>query len=190
MTMTRENDVVDLLVDQHNEVRKLFDRLEKAKGSRRRDLFEDLVRLLAVHETAEEEVVHPIARHRIAAGDKVIDKRLAEEREAKRELAELHDLGVDHPTFNSKLAKLRDAVVHHAEREEKEEFADLRTGLDLDRRRRMAAAVKAAEATAPTRPHPRTGESPITNLLAGPPLAVFDRVKDVVRNWNREHGID
>ncbi|WP_228782529.1 hypothetical protein [Nocardia abscessus] len=42
----------------------------------------------------------------------------------------------------------------------------------------MAGSVRAAEAVAPTRPHPHAGESAAANLLAGPPLALFDRARD------------
>jgi hypothetical protein len=53
-----------------------------ASGEHKRDLFQDLVRLLAVHEIAEEEVVHPAARRAIDGGDQVVDSRLHEEDEA------------------------------------------------------------------------------------------------------------
>jgi hypothetical protein len=188
MTATQEKDVVDLLIDQHNQVRQLFGQLETAKGERKRDLWEDLVRLLAVHETAEEEVVHPVARRKIEGGEQIVERRLAEEEQAKHMLAELHDIGVDHPEFNAKLIKCRDAVFAHADREEKEEFADLRAKVDADQRKRMANALMAAEKTAPTRPHPRTPESAIGNLLAGPPLAVFDRIRDTMREWTKSQG--
>lgn len=39
--------------------------------------------MLAVHETAEEEVVHPAARRTLAGGNELVDDRLAEESEAK-----------------------------------------------------------------------------------------------------------
>jgi hypothetical protein len=48
---------------------------------------------------------------------------------------------------------------------------------------RMAGAVQAAEKLAPTRPHPKAGESAAANLLAGPPMALFDRLRDAVRDW-------
>jgi hemerythrin superfamily protein len=54
-----DEDVITLLQGQHQEIRRLFTELETAEGDRRQQLFRDLVRLLAVHETAEEEVVHP-----------------------------------------------------------------------------------------------------------------------------------
>ncbi len=183
MTTTADQDVVELLLAQHTEIKGLFQQVAAAQGKRKADLFEDLVRLLAVHESAEEEVVHPAARRRAKAGDAVVDGRLREEDQAKRDLADLYDLGVDHPQFDAKLATLAAAVVAHAEHEEHEEFPYLRQNLDADARRKMAGALKAAEATAPTKPHPSAPESATGNLIAGPPMAVFDRMRDAVRDW-------
>ncbi len=182
MTTTADQDVVELLLAQHTEIKGLFQQVAAAQGKRKADLFEDLVRLLAVHESAEEEVVHPAARRRAKAGDAVVDGRLREEDQAKRDLADLYDLGVDHPQFDAKLATLAAAVVAHAEHEEHEEFPYLRQNLDADARRKMAGALKAAEATAPTKPHPSAPESATGNLIAGPPMAVFDRMRDAVRD--------
>jgi hemerythrin superfamily protein len=185
---TQDRDVVELLLDQHNQIKALFRQLAAERGKKtkkKQELFEDLVRLLAVHETAEEIVVHPTARTEIPGGEKIVAGRLHEEDEAKHALASLHDMGVDHPDFDGKLEELSEAVVAHATHEEKDEFPQLRKKLSADRLRQMAGAVRTAEATAPTRPHPAAGESAITNLLAGPPMAVFDRVQDAVRDWRR-----
>ncbi len=185
MAGVKHQDVVDLLQTQHNEIKSLFSRLETAKGTEKRELFEDLVRLLAVHESAEEGVVHPAARRAISGGDQVVDSRLHEEDEAKHVLAELYNLGVEHPDFDAKLAKFRDAVIEHATREENDEFRYLREKLPSERLERMAGAVRAAESLAPTRPHPKTGESAAANMLTGPPVAVFDRLRDAVRDWRQ-----
>lgn len=186
MTTAQEQDVVTLLLEQHNKIRNLFTQVQSATGDRRRELFEDLVRLLAVHETAEEEVVHPTARMKLEHGDQVVDGRLQEEDEAKHVLAELYDLGVDHPEFGSKLASLAESVEQHASREENEEFAQLRETVPAEQLQRMAGALQAAEAVAPTRPHPSAPESATGNLLAGPPMAVFDRIRDAIRDRSRQ----
>lgn len=183
----QEQDVVELLLSQHDQIKKLFRQVSGARGERKRELFEELVRLLAVHESAEEIVVHPTARSEIRNGEKVVERRLQEEDEAKHALAELYDLGVDHKDFDQKLTELAEAVVEHATHEENDEFPELRKKLSADRLRQMAGAVRAAESTAPTRPHPAAGESAIANLLAGPPIGVFDRVRDAVRDWSRSH---
>jgi hypothetical protein len=54
----------------------------------------------------------------------------------------------------------------------------------------MAGALKAAEAAAPTRPHPNAPESAVGNVLAGPPIAVFDRARDAVREWREKNPED
>ena len=182
-----QQDVVDLLLDQHNQIKALCSRVISETGAGKRDAFQDLVRLLAVHESAEEEVVHPSARTTIQDGDEIVRARIHEEDQAKHVLAELDSLGVDHPEFIGKFATFAAAVLAHAEREEAEEFPALRRTTSPPELSRMADAVKAAEAMAPTRPHPAAGESAIANLLAGPPLAIFDRARDRMREWRESN---
>ncbi|GAA3392457.1 hemerythrin domain-containing protein [Cryptosporangium minutisporangium] len=182
-TATKEQDVVDLLLDQHQQIKALFAQVKAADGDAKRDAFRQLVRLLAVHEAAEEQVVHPAARD--GAGEAVVAARLHEESDAKKVLSDLHDLGTDAPDFDVRFAAFERAVLQHAAHEEQEEFPELRRTTDAARLRRMTGAVKAAEAVAPTRPHPAAGESALGNMLAGPPLALFDRMRDAVSEWSR-----
>ncbi|MGW4354157.1 hemerythrin domain-containing protein [Nocardia sp. NPDC004582] len=158
----------------------------KSEREDQEELFTELVRLLAVHESAEEEVVHPIAKRARFGAEDIVDARLAEESHAKRALAKLYDLGVHHPNFQAELADFADAVADHAAHEEAEEFVLLRRQYSASQLRHMAGSVRAAEAVAPTRPHPHTGSSAAANLITGPPLAVFDRVRDAVRDWRTQ----
>src|SRR5688500_19209486 len=57
-------------------------RVSGASGGAKRDAFEALVRKIAVHETAEEEVVHPAVR---TSAQEVVEERLAEEHEGRSE---------------------------------------------------------------------------------------------------------
>ncbi|VBA53305.1 hemerythrin domain-containing protein [Mycobacterium pseudokansasii] len=172
-------DVIDFLVDQHEQIKSLFAKTLSSSGKQREEAFLELRRLLAVHKTAEEEIVHPRAKRKIAGGEAVVTKRLEEEHEAKTVLSELEKLDVDSAEFTSKLTKLRDAVVDHAEHEEAEEFARLGDELSSGELERMGRAAKLAEATAPTRPHPGV-ESQIANLMAGPFAAMLDRARDAI----------
>jgi hemerythrin superfamily protein len=161
------------------QIRDLFLEVEQATGQERQEAFGRLVRLLAVHETAEEELIHPLARRFLAGGDGLIDDRLAEENQAKDTLARLESLGPGHAEFPAMLAELRASVLRHAHEEETYEFPQLRA-TKPGQLRSMAAALAAAEKTAPTHPHPGT-ETAAANLAAGPVLAIFDRVKDAIR---------
>jgi hemerythrin superfamily protein len=175
-----DNDVVALLMRQHGDIRNLFDEVEKSQGEERRDAFRRLVRLLAVHETAEEEVVHPFVRGAVEGGEQVVRDRLAEEKSAKETLAALDDMDTDDPKFMSRLMQLRTEVQEHARAEERYEFAHIRRSTDVTNLAAMAKAVKVAEAMAPTRPHPGV-ESGVANVALGPVAALMDRTKDAVR---------
>jgi hypothetical protein len=173
-------DVVDLLLRQHSQIRDLFIEVGAATGKARAEAFQRLVGLLAVHETAEEQVVHPLTRLRVHGGDDIVDDRLAEEHSAKETLAELEEMGPDAPEFPQLLDQLRIDVLDHARKEEAYEFRYLRREVGAAELRTMTAAVEAAEAVAPTHPHPGV-ESATANTLAGPALSLFDRTKDLVQ---------
>ncbi|MBV7698518.1 hemerythrin domain-containing protein [Streptomyces sp. TRM70350] len=173
-------DVVALLMRQHGDIRNLFDEVEQSQGEERRDAFRRLVRLLAVHETAEEEVVHPFVRRAVEGGEQVVRDRLAEEKSAKETLAALDDMDTDDPKFMPRLMQLRTEVQEHARAEERYEFAHIRRSTDVTNLAAMAKAVKAAEAMAPTRPHPGV-ESATANVALGPVAALVDRTNDAVR---------
>jgi Hemerythrin HHE cation binding domain len=172
-------DVVDFLVSQHQQIKTLFAETLSANGKARERAFVQLRRLLAVHETVEEEIVHPRAKRKIANGEAVVDKRLGEEHKAKTMLQQLEKLDVDSPEFTRVLTELRDAVLDHAEHEENDEFARLAGELSGAELEKMGRAAKLAEAIAPTRPHPGV-ESQLANLVAGPFAAMLDRARDAI----------
>jgi len=174
-----QQDVVELLIGQHQQIRDLFVEVQTAADEDRKDAFRRLVRMLAVHETAEEEVVHPAVRA-AEGGEPVVDARVAEERKAKELLSTMDKIGPDAEGFDTLLVQLREDVLAHAGHEESEEFPLLRRTYDADRLRSMARAVRAAEAIAPTRPHPGV-ESQLANVLLGPPTAIMDRARDLIR---------
>ena len=173
-------DVVALLMRRHGDVRNLFDEVERTAGDERRAAFRNLVRLLAVHETAEEEVIHPFIRGSVPDGGRIVDDRLAEEREAKELLSRLDGMDTDDPKFLPELQTLRTDVMRHARAEERYEFIHVRRHADQARLSAMATALRAAEAMAPTHPHPGT-ESAAGNLALGPLAALVDRTRDAVR---------
>ncbi|MEU6642525.1 hemerythrin domain-containing protein [Saccharomonospora sp. NPDC046836] len=160
-----ETDVIELLLHQHREIRRLFTRVQKATPQDRGEAFDRLRRFLALHETAEEMVLHPDARKALADGDRVIDARLAEEKHAGEMVAELEQLGPDDEGFLPALAQLKKALFEHAGREERTEFPEMRKAHEKARLTELGRTVKAAEAT------------PLTGSYA----AMVDRSRDVLR---------
>jgi hemerythrin superfamily protein len=182
MTQTQVDsarDVVSFLKAQHEQIKTLFQEVLDASGEQREEKFVALRRLLAVHETAEEEIVHPRARHELSEGSSIVDARLKEENEAKQVLADLEKMDMSSPEFQSTFTSLRDDVIAHAEAEETQEFDKLAAELDSEQLGRMRNAVRLAEAMAPTRPHAGV-ESAAANMLAGPFAMMLDRARDLI----------
>jgi hemerythrin superfamily protein len=181
MIVQSPDEVVAFLKAQHNLIEDMFDEVLLASDPQAREKpFLELRQLLAVHETAEEMVVHPRVRREADAGDAIVDARLAEEHEAKELLSQIEKLHTTSQQFIDELTKLRDAVLDHAEHEENEEFPVLQREVDADDLKRMATAVRAAEAIAPTRPHAGV-ESAKLNFVVGPFASMLDRARDLIQ---------
>ena len=171
-------DVVTFLKGQHEEIKAGFIDVLASRGEKRQDAFYALRRLLAVHETAEEEIVHPAARSELPNGEAIVNARLQEESEAKDALSELEKLDLDSAKFETELGVLRTNVIAHAESEERLEFDALVDKLDQSRLESMRRAVTFAESVAPTRPH--GVQSAAGNLLLGPFASMLDRARDAI----------
>ena len=118
-------DVIDFLTEQHRQIKELFDAVSVVSGEQPEEAFGRRRRMLAVHETADEEIVHPMTRKRLGDGAVIADALLREERAAKKILADLEKLDVGSAAFVEGFADLRSGVLTHAEHEEREEFPRL-----------------------------------------------------------------
>ncbi|MGZ4577367.1 MAG: hemerythrin domain-containing protein [Mycobacterium sp.] len=180
MIIESPDEVVAFLKAQHNLIEDMFDEVLHASDPQaREEPFAKLRQLLAVHETAEEMVVHPRVRREAEAGDAIVDARLEEEHKAKELLSEIEKLDVTSKQFIDAITKLREAVLEHAQQEESEEFPVLQDKLDTDDLKRMGTAVRAAEAIAPTHPHAGV-ESAKLNFAVGPFASMLDRARDLI----------
>jgi hypothetical protein len=180
MTGVRETtdarDVVDFLLDQHQQIRGLLSDVLDVRGPERQRAFDEVRELLARHETGEEMVLRPLTR-KTPDGSPVADARFAEENEAKEVLARLEHMDVDGAEFESTFTGFRLSVVDHAAAEERDEFPLLRRDHDADTLVRARGRLERAEKMAPTHPHP-SARSTTANYVAGPFAAMLDRARD------------
>jgi hemerythrin superfamily protein len=183
---TRSNDVVDILKSQHAEIRSAFRRAARPGPGRSR-AFQQLVKLLAIHEAGEEAHVHPVARKLAAAGKAVASARRTEEKEAKQLLTELARIGPNGRGYRGTLRELRKAVLAHAAREEREEFPALLREVSRPRRWMLGLEVRLTQAVAPTRPHPAVNNE-LANKLATPVFGPLDRVRDLLHRPGAGNG--
>ena len=181
MADTQEIYATTFIRQQHDQIRELFDGVEAASADARAEAFEPLVRLLAVHETAEEMVIYPAAA-KGEAGREIVEQRKAEEDAAKKMLTDLEKRDPASREFGELFATLRAAVLDHAEAEELEVFPLLTEVTDNEDLKHMTSLLEAAEAMAPTHPHKLAPESAAGNLVVGPFVAMVDRVRDAIRD--------
>jgi hemerythrin superfamily protein len=179
-TISTARDVVDYLTEQHERIKQLFiETLDATDAATQESVFAQLRTLLAVHETAEEMMIHPRVRRKVEGGDAIVDARLAEEQEAKQALQAIEKLDYGTSEFAKAVIHLQAAVLQHAQREEEEEFSALESELSDDERKKLTSAVQLAERIAPTHPHAGV-ESGAANFAVGPFVSLLDRARDAL----------
>ena len=170
------SDVIEFLVNQHQQVKGLMADVLASTGEERQRYFDTVREMLARHETAEEMIVRPLTK-KAPGGDQIAQGRMDEENEAKEVLADLEKVDVNSPEFRTMFTTFRDSVLEHAEHEETQEFPLLRQNCDPEALVKARDRVKKAEAMAPTHPHP-SAKTTAMNYVAGPFAAMLDRARD------------
>ncbi len=173
-------DVVDFLLQQHQQIKALLGDVLHNTGEDRQRHFDAARELLARHETAEEMIVRPLTR-KAPDGRTVADGRMAEENEAKKVLADLEKRDVNSPEFEQQFTAFRQSVIDHAAAEEREEFPLLRANTDAEALTKARDRLQLAEKLAPTHPHP-SAKTTAMNYVAGPFAAMLDRARDALRS--------
>ncbi|MFA9431622.1 hemerythrin domain-containing protein [Egicoccus sp. AB-alg2] len=176
-----DQDIIDLLLQDHHEFRELFAELERSEDEFKEELFHYLVARLASHEAAEESVVHPALRDEVPDGEAVAEQVMQEEADAEQLLHRMTKLEVASPEWEDALVTLQGDVLAHAEHEEREEFPRLRERLDIEHRRKIGRTFTTLRDSGPTRPHPNTPNQPLVRAAVGPVAGVFDRARDKAR---------
>lgn len=172
--------LIDALIEDHQNVKRLFSEVATAKGTSRVALFDELRENLIRHEVAEEEIVRPLTKRSVPDGEKIAEERISEESEAEKLLATMEKEEVGSTEWESHFEALRKAVLEHAEREETTEFPSLRSNVPADELDSRGGTYETAKKMAPTHPHPNTPNTPVANMTLGPLAALIDRARDAV----------
>jgi len=144
-------DVVDLIMQDHREVERMFDEL-KSSPEKRAGLLPVLVTLLTAHSRAEEAEVYPVARDEAGIADDV-EHSQEEHLLADQLLARLAGTDPESPEFDEVLSEVVEAVTHHVGEEESKVLPGMRKGLSSERLQELAGAFGQSRAE-------HLGESP------------------------------
>lgn len=161
--------IVALLVEQHEEIRRLLTQVHTARGEARRTAFARLREQLAVHETAEQVILRPITR---SLGSEAIARTGDEEEQAiASALAELEQLDPADGSFGEQFTAFADRFTAHADREEHEEYPLLATRLTPDRQVEFGNRLVAAERSGQFDPNKATTDGAAGTSRPAPPAA-------------------
>jgi hypothetical protein len=175
-----EGDFVRIIMEQHTRIRELFRQLHSTTAKNKQATFDELRRLLAVHEAAEEMIVRPVTRT-TTGGGRVASARNHEEHMAAHLLADLEKTDVSSAKFSAGLSEFEKKVVEHAEHEETEEFPLIVKERSEQQRVLLGKALQAAETIAPTHPHPTAAGSTTAQYVLGPFASLLDHARDALK---------
>ncbi|RSM63226.1 hemerythrin [Amycolatopsis sp. WAC 01376] len=131
-------DVVDLIMQDHREVERLFGELER-HPEKRPLLVPVLSSLLTAHSRAEEAEVYPAAKGEADESDEVAHGQ-KEHAEAEQLLVKLNGTDPGSTQFDKVLSDLVEAVTHHVKEEETTVLPKMRRELNEARRRELGEA--------------------------------------------------
>jgi hemerythrin superfamily protein len=118
--------VTAVIGPQHERVKALLAAVGQQTGGKRATAFYQLRLLLALHETAEEQVIHPQVQRLLEFRERAFLDRIAEEQTAAQAIRALEGLDVDSDQFNASFGPLAASVTEHAAAEESDEWPALR----------------------------------------------------------------
>ena len=137
-------DVVDLIMQDHREVERLFDELKQHRDKRPL-LTPVLAAVLTAHSRAEESEVYPVAK-KDAGETEEIEHSQQEHAQAEQLLVRLTEADPESEEYDRLLAELTEAVTHHVQEEESTVLPGMREHLDEGRRVQLGRAFATSRA--------------------------------------------
>lgn len=131
---TKQN-VINLLIDDHEKVKKLFkefEKLSKKNDASKVEIANQICMELTVHALAEEEVFYPVARRAISDND-MMNEADVEHDSAKDLIAQIQSMSSNDEMYDAKVTVLGEYIDHHVKEEENEMFPKVRKAkVDLE----------------------------------------------------------
>jgi iron-sulfur cluster repair protein YtfE (RIC family) len=142
-------DLYQLIKQDHQKVRRLFERLAEADSGTpsQARLFAELKRELELHTTAEEKYFYPALQQYDEARD-LIEEAIEEHGDVKATLEELDRSDKEDERWTEELSELQQDVEHHVEEEENTIFPIAAELLDAEQADAIARDIQKEKAAA------------------------------------------
>ena len=179
--MSSDHNAVELIIQDHREVDQLFERLETAQDpAERLEIGEEIIRELSIHAAVEEQLLYPTAL-RYLKTEGIVEHGIEEHQELKQVLAEIDGCSAEDERFMAGFRKAKALVRDHVEEEERDLLPVIREELGEEKLDTLGLAIIGAKKTAPTHPHPNLPPRPPFNIVLGPLVGIYDRVRDAAK---------
>jgi hemerythrin superfamily protein len=121
---------LDLLIEDHQKVRQLFQQVQQIRDNdEKKELFDQIDTELAVHAEIEETIFYPALEEHEDLREMVREAR-GEHEQVEQLLLEIEDLATEDTDFTPQLTELEETVEHHVAEEEEEMFPKIREIFD------------------------------------------------------------
>jgi hemerythrin superfamily protein len=138
-------DALDLLKQDHQAVKSLFDQIDDAEDAKqRKKLFDQIDTELNIHAHIEETVFYP-EMQKIDELKEMVEEALEEHQEVKTLLEEMEALDPENEQFSASLEELMENVEHHVAEEEDEMFPKVREQCDQATLDRLGEQLESAK---------------------------------------------
>ena len=145
---------LEMLRQDHEKVKKLFEEFENAEDNRAKEQIVDhTIRELETHAALEEEIFYPAAQEEIDEKES-IDEAREEHHVVKLLIGELKKMSAGRERYDAKYKVLAESVKHHIQEEESELFPKLEGMLDAEE---LGAQMESRKQELQRQPRKRSG---------------------------------
>ena len=121
--MTTAMNPVQMILDDHERVRQLFQQFQQADDQQQKQQIADQVLMeLTVHANLEEEIFYPAMRQKASGSEdqQMVQEAYQEHSEAKALIQQLQGMQASDPQFTTLFQQLQQDIEHHVQEEETE----------------------------------------------------------------------
>jgi hemerythrin superfamily protein len=158
----------------------LLERLSEVPANRQDAVLLEIYRLVFPHAFAEETVLWPAIRRLLPDGQALTLRVELEHQQINALVTELERLEPGSPAHEQRLIRIVELLREDVWDEEDALLPRLQAKLTPPQLRLLGTAWEIVRAIAPTRAHPIVSRRPPGNVLSALPLALLDRLRDVV----------
>ena len=137
--------VIEMLQEDHEKVKGLFEDFESAEGKEQAEIAATVITELEVHAELEEKLIYPVIRAEIDE-DEMMNEAVEEHHLVHILIKELKKLALKDEVFQAKFKVLGELVKHHIEEEESEMLPKAQES-EIDWEKLEAAVMKRRENT-------------------------------------------